>query len=177
MSLFSRAFEGVPADFASPLDASAALARLADLKRWAPGKPLLTGQVKPERIALGFATGSGYGRAWMRFEGRLEPAGGGCVLRGRFVNGATVRVFAALFIAVCSLMALGGLASGLGMLLQGGDSLADAARQALGLAGWLLGVGSFGGLMLWNAAPSRREMRDMTRHLTAALQADEPASA
>ncbi len=172
MSLFSRAFEGVPAEFASPLDASAALARLLALKRWAPGKPLLTGEVGLERIALAFATGSGYGRAWTRFEGRLESSDAGCVLRGRFVNGAPVRVFAALFIVFCGLIAFGGLASGLDMLLHGVDSLADFARRALGLVGWLLGLGLFGGLVLWNAGPSHYEMRDMKRHLTAALQAD-----
>ena len=56
MSLLPRAFEGVPADFASPLDAQAALARLAESKRWAPGKPLLTGQIEPGQVWLSFAT-------------------------------------------------------------------------------------------------------------------------
>ena len=177
MNLFSRAFEGVPAEFGSPLDAPTALARLVALKRWAPGKPLLTGEIQPGRITLGFATGSDYGRAWMRFEGRLEPAGDGCVLRGRFVNSAAVRAFSVLFLGVCGFMGLGGLTGGLGMLLHGDDTSAHLAMQALFLVGWLLVVALFGTGILWNAAPSRGDMRDMARHLSTALQAEESASA
>ena len=175
MSLFSRAFDGVAADFASPLDAQAALGRLVQLKRWAPGKPLLTGQIRPEQVRLSFATNSGYGRAWMRFEGRLEPAGSGSVLRGRFVNGEAVRIFSALFLGACGFIGLGGLLTGLGALVHGGDAATPRAMQALFLVGWLLVVALFGVGILWNAAPSGYEMRDMAGHLSAALQADDAA--
>ncbi len=175
MSLFSRAFDGIPAVFKSPLDAPAAEARLLALKRWAPGKPLLTGVIAPDRVTLAFAPGSGYGRSRSRFEGRLEPAEGGCVLRGRFIGSGPTRAIAALFVAFSALMAFGGLLTGLADLRGGGDSISQVGVDLLGLIGWLCGVALFGCFSLWNAAPSRHEMRDMTEHLAAALDAGDPA--
>jgi hypothetical protein len=174
MSLFSRAFNGIPATFSSSLDRSAATASLMELKRWKPGKPLLTGEIGPDRIELAFVPYSGYGRAPTRFEGLLESSEIGCVLRGRFVSPASVRAATGLGVAVAGLMAFGGLAAGLRIFLSEGDSL--IGPHLLALAGWLLVVGLFGCVALWNATPSRAQVRDMTKHLEAALRASGSAS-
>ena len=176
MSLFSRAFNGVPAVFNSPLDASAALANLAALKRGAPGKPLLAGKIGPDEIAVGFAPGSDYGRARSRFLGRLEPTDSGCVLRGRFIRSGPRRATGGLCIAACGLTGFVSLTAGLLDILGNGDSFAQLAPNLLFLT-YPIGLGLLGCLGLWILAPSRSEMRDMKQHLAAALQASEPAPA
>lgn len=171
MRLFSRAFDGIAVSLPTSLDASEALARLAALKRWAPGKPLLTGQIGPERIVLAFAPGNGHGHAFSRFEGVLAPTGEGCELRGRFVSAARVRTMAALFLVACGFMAFGGLITGLGELGLGSAPLAQVGLHLLAVVGWLAGVALFAAVALWNAAPSAGEVRDLTKHLVEALGA------
>ncbi len=175
MALFSQAFDGVPALITTSLDVSTAMSRLADLKRWAPGKPLLTGEIKPGRVELAFAPGGGYGRAPSKFEGVLESSQEGCVLRGRFVSRSSVRAVSALMIAICGFMAFGGLLTGLGTIGQAG-SIKEMGILVLGLLGWLLAVGVFGSIVLWNAAPARSEIRDMTRYIEGALGVPEGSS-
>ncbi len=177
MSLFARAFDGVPAAFTSPLEVVAAQARLEQLKRWAPGKPLLTGRIDAQQIVLGFAPGSGYGRSRTRFEGALEATAPGCVLRGRFIGSGSARASSVLCLAVCGFMAFGGLITGLRDIAAHADSLADVVPRLLFLCLWMLLLTLFGALVLWNAAPSRSEVRDMSQHLAAALEAGDPASA
>lgn len=169
MNLFSRAFDGVPANFATALGAPEALARLVALKRWAPGKPLLRGELGPERVLLAFVPGDGHGRAPTRFEGAFDVSAGACVLRGRFVSPVPTRVMTVLFLAVCAFMIFGGLVTGLGKLGIGQEPLAQVGAHALALVGWLAGVVLFGCFALWNAAPSRADMRELTAHLATAL--------
>lgn len=66
-------------------------------------------------------------------------------------------------------MAFGGLLTGLGNLRSHGDSFGQIGISALYLLGWLLALGAFALIILWNAAPSRSEVRDMTGHIEAAL--------
>lgn len=171
MDLLSRAFDGVPMALETSLSASEALARLQALKRWAPGKPLLTGTVEAGRVALTFAPGSGHGRAPARFEGVLDDSSGRCGLRGRFASPGGVRASSALLLAVCALMAFGGLTTGLAHLGIGSEPLAQVGLHLLFLVGWLAVVGLFARLALWNAAPSRQEMAELSGHLAAALDA------
>lgn len=176
VGMFSRAFDGVPLVVATTLELPAAMAALGQLKRWAPGKPLLTGEIQSERIVLAFAPGSGYGRAPSRYEGVLESSPSGCVLRGRFVSSGSVRTTSAFMIVMCAFMALGGMISGLSDAFAEEGTFIQIGMKVLVVGGWLLAVGLFGSLILWNAAPGHSEVRDMTKHLQSALDADQSAA-
>lgn len=168
MTLFSRAFTGVAVTISSDLQPPAAILKVAELKRWTPGKPMFVGDISDHAISLGIVPAGGLivVRDSTRFVGTIVPSPGGCVLQGRFVSMALTRAFSALLLGVIGVMAVGGVAAIVGGEI---DSGMPAGLQALLFAGWLSVLALFGCGVLWNVIPSHKAMAVMTKHLQLAL--------
>jgi len=168
MTLFSRAFTGVAVTISSDLPPRAAILKIADLKRWVPGKPTFVGDTSEHVISLGIVPAGGLivVRDSTRFVGAIVPSPGGCMLQGRFVSMALTRAFSALFLGVIGVMAVGGVAAIVGGKI---DSGIPAGLKALLFVGWLSALALLGCAVLWNAIPSGKVMAVMTKHLQLAL--------
>ncbi len=172
MTLFSRAFTGVAVTFSSELQPRAAIVKVAELKRWTPGKPTFVGDVSEHAISLGIVPAGGLivVRDSTRFEGAIVPSPSGCAIQGRFVSMVFARAFSALFLGVICVMAVVGVAGIVGGKIDSGMSV---GFQALLSVGWISALALFGCGVLWNATPSHRAMEVMTKHLQLALTTGE----
>lgn len=168
MTLFSRAFTGVAITIPSDLQPRAAILKVAELKRWTPGKPTFVGDISEHVISLGIVPAGGLivVRDSTRFVGSILASPGGCRLQGRFVSMALTRAFSALFLGVIGMMAVGGVAAIVGGKI---DSGMPDGSQALLIVGWLFALALLGCGVLWNAIPSHKAMAVMTKHLQLAL--------
>lgn len=164
---FGEAFDGVPATFPTALSADAAVAALAEQKKWRKGRSMLTGVVSADEVRL---QGVQWRRDDSRFEGVVRPEGDGAVLAGRFTTPPYRKVMSGVILFLLGFIELGAFITGMHELLVHG--LVPAATVPL--AGGLLFGGMIGVVMLGNARPTKRAMRELTAVIHAALGPETP---
>ncbi len=169
--IFSNAFDGVPADFPSPLTKAQALAQLQGLTKWGPGKCDIVGSVGSEaielRISHTFRRNNG-----TRFQGHLQVNGEQLSLVGVFQSSAYSRFSTGAALAFLALVLCGGLIGGIHTVFTRASNLSQALELIVFLLFWMTLGGLFGWLLVWNASPARDDVLALTAAIHAALHGD-----
>ena len=169
MTGISEVVAGIPAEFASEISAEEALARVLRLKRWEKGKLEIIGEVNADRVSIRIL--HTFRRSnQTRFEGVIVTKDTGTAIVGRFVASLATRLVAGAFLAAIACFAFGGLMIGLHELFTQQLAPLDALLQVALLTTWLVGVGLFAYVQIWNASPTKNDVVAISAALNEALK-------
>ena len=157
---------GISARFASQWPLEDTRRRLIRLTRWSKDSQDLEGSVTDDQVTLSVMhLGRSNGTA---FRGQLKELNDEVFLEGRFSASAYAQGTTMVALSFVVVMAIGGVTSEVGMMLESGDVFGRIG----GLFTFAAGLMGFGALMVWNASPSGKDVARLTEALKDALGRD-----